>query len=121
MVFVKYIHTIYSSVLCFVMCNQGGDGDEMKVVDLLECYQQSEQHRTVQKQLNPLLDSLVGREQAGGTIRNKKKAITYATNFLWQVISCTVCVAVPGRNQTLFCCVFQSHYHIQSALEQNFH
>ena len=69
------------------MCNQGGDGDDMKVVDLLECYQQSEQHHTVQKELNPLLDSLFGREQAGGTIRNKKKAITYATNFFWQVIS----------------------------------
>ena len=102
------------------MCNQGGDGDDMKVVDLLECYQQSEQHHTVQKQLNPLLDSLVGREQAGGTIRSKKKAITYATNFLWQVSSCTVYVAVPGGNQTLFCCVFQLHYHVGSALVQNF-
>ena len=99
------------------MCNQGGDGDDMKVVDLLECYQQSEQHHTVQKQLNPLLDSLVGREQAGGTIRSKKKAITYATNFLWQVSSCTVYVAVPGGNQTLFCCVFQLHYHIGRGTE----
>ena len=81
---------IYYSVLCFGMCDQGEDGDDVKVVDLLECYQQSEQHRTVQRQLQPLLDSLFGREQAGGTIRNKKKAITYATNFFWQVISHTV-------------------------------
>ena len=27
-------------------------------------------------------------------------------------------VAVPGRNQTLFCCVFRLHYHIQSAVAQ---
>ena len=31
-----------------------------------------------------------------------------------------VYVAVPGRNQTLFRCVFQSHYCVQSALAQNF-
>ena len=30
-------------------------------------------------------------------------------------------VAVLGRNQTLFRCVFQSHYCVQSALAQNFH
>ena len=74
------------------MCDQGEDGDDVKVVDLLECYQQSEQYRTVQRQLQPLLDSLFGREQAGGTIRNKKKAIAYATNFFWQVISYTTVI-----------------------------
>ena len=77
------------SVLCFGVRDQGEDGDDAKVVDLLECYQQSEQYRTVQKQLQPLLDGLFRREQAGGTIRNQKKAITYATNFFWQVISST--------------------------------
>ena len=88
---------IYYSVLCFGVCDQGEDGDDVKVVDLLECYQQSEQHRTVQRQLQPLLDSLFGREQAGGTIRNKKKAITYATNFFWQVInnSYTLLIYIP--------------------------
>ena len=29
-------------------------------------------------------------------------------------------VAVPGRNQTLFRCVFRSHYHVRSALAQKF-
>ena len=30
------------------------------------------------------------------------------------------CVAVPGRNWTLFCCIFWSHYRVQSAVVQNF-
>ena len=30
-------------------------------------------------------------------------------------------VAVLGRNQTVFCCVFRSHYHVGSALAQNLH
>ena len=29
-------------------------------------------------------------------------------------------VAVPGRNRTLFCCIFRSHYCIRSALAWNF-
>ena len=29
-------------------------------------------------------------------------------------------VAVPGRNQTLFHCVFRPHYRVQSAVAQNF-
>ena len=41
--------------------------------------------------------------------------------------TCTWCgfeiaiVTVLGRNQTLFCCVFWSHYHIRSAVVQNLH
>ena len=30
-------------------------------------------------------------------------------------------VTVPGRNQTLFCCVFQSHYRVRNAVVQYFH
>ena len=30
-------------------------------------------------------------------------------------------VEVPGRNQTLFCCVFRPRYHIQNAVVQNIH
>ena len=29
-------------------------------------------------------------------------------------------VAVPGRNRTLFCCIFRPRYHIQSAIARNF-
>ena len=30
-------------------------------------------------------------------------------------------VAVPGRNQILFCCTFQSHYHLRSTVPRYFH
>ena len=36
------------------------------------------------------------------------------------VLSTDGSVAVPGRNRTLFCCVFRSHYHVRSTLVQNF-
>ena len=29
-------------------------------------------------------------------------------------------VAIPGRNQILFCCTIRPHYHIRSAVVQNF-
>ena len=29
--------------------------------------------------------------------------------------------SVPGRNQSLFCCIFLAHYRIQSAVVHNFH
>ena len=32
-----------------------------------------------------------------------------------------IIVAVPGRNRTLFCCTFWSHYHVWSAVIQNFY
>ena len=41
-----------------------------------------------------------------------KRTLSYATTY--------ACVAVPGRNRTLFCCVFRAHYHIRSALMQYF-
>ena len=30
------------------------------------------------------------------------------------------CVAVPGTNRTLFRCAFRLHYHVRSAVTQNF-
>ena len=32
-----------------------------------------------------------------------------------------VYVAVLGRNRTLFHCILQSHFHYQSAIDENFH
>lgn len=64
---------------------EGKDGGLGNVVDLIQCYQQSERHRAVQIQLQPILDHLFEREQAGGTLKLKRRVITYPTSFLWQV------------------------------------
>ena len=44
--------------------------------------------------------------------------------MLWchmQVFLTYMYVAVPGRNETLFHCVFQLHYYVQSGVAQTFH
>ena len=39
----------------------------------------------------------------------------------YQITIITAYSAVLDRNRIFFCCVFWSHYHIQSAVAQNFH
>ena len=51
-------------------------------------------------------------------IHNKHKLGVW--NFAYLVDYIHVYVAVPGRNRTLFRCVFRSHCCIRSALAQNF-
>ena len=38
--------------------------------------------------------------------------------FVYMLVN--IYVAVPGRNRTLFHCVFQMHYCVRSAVAQNF-
>ena len=49
---------------------------------------------------------VVTTQELGGAVVHTKKSGT--------------CVAAPGRNQTLFRCVFRSHYCVRSTVTQNF-
>lgn len=86
-IIISSLETIIFFVLYIFLSGdeEGKDGGLGNVVDLIQCYQQSQRHRAVQIQLQPILDHLFEREQAGGTLKLKRRVITYPTSFLWQV------------------------------------
>ena len=59
-------------------------------------------------------------------MRSKDQAYVYAFTFKELLSACAhwmkqnIHVAVPGRNWTLFRCVFWPRYHVQSTIAQNF-
>ena len=75
-----------------------------------------------------LLSGLKSQPQTGSQppAVSKVRPITRAAQYtsispLGKLVHVMVqCVAVPARNQTLFCCIYRVHYCVQSALAWNF-
>ena len=68
-------------------------------------------------------DVMSGRHMKGWCLMKSFKALplsSVARQYRYCLLFNTN-VAVPGRNQTLFRCVFRPHYRIQSAIAWNFH